>query len=50
MQWAQLGLNKYATDKGVAQTQMNLDAKSDSDNKSLIGMGLTLGAKAFDLI
>lgn len=48
MQWAQLGLNKYATDKGVAQTQMNLDAKSDSDNKSLLGMGLTLGAKALD--
>ena len=46
MQWAQLGLNKYATDKGVAQTQMNLDAKSSSDNKSLIGMGLTLGANA----
>lgn len=50
MQWAQLGLNKYATDKGVAQTQMNLDSKSESDNKSLIGMGLTLGAKAFGLI
>lgn len=48
MQWAQLGLNKYATDKGVAQTQMNLDAKSDSDDKSLLGMGLTLGAKILD--
>ena len=38
--WGQIAANKYASDKGIAQTQMNVDAKSKSDNMGIAGLAL----------
>lgn len=36
--WGQIAANRYATDKGITQTQMNNDAKSKSDNMGVYGL------------